>query len=339
MPSRGCSGRELAESEIWWNGPHFLKETNDKWPEDPQPTSKDDEHAYTEVIKNPAPITHSLAGVSLNDNHPIHLEKIIDHEKYSTKIKLLRVTAQVFRFVKKLRKQPCTTSPEISADELIEAEKSWIQSIQSTEFAKELECIRTGRTNLRVQQLGLFLDDDKIIRCEGRIDHATVPNSTKQPILLPPRHGFTKLIIRESHEIVHHDGIRETLNCVRGKYWVLRGRECVKGVVRRCVKCKKFEAKPFPTPKEAALPPSRVSEDPPFTNTPALTLLALYMPLTIKKWERSISVCSHAPLLELFTLNLFVVCQYRRFLQAFRRFVSRRGLPSRLITDNAFNNA
>ena len=93
------------------------KETNEKWPEDPQPTSKDDEHAYTEAIKNPAPITHSLAGVSLNDNHRIYIEEIIDHENYRTKMKLLRVTAQVFRFVKKFVKQPCTTSPELSADE------------------------------------------------------------------------------------------------------------------------------------------------------------------------------------------------------------------------------
>ena len=186
------------------------------------------------MIKNPAPITHSLAGVSLNDNHPIHVEKIIDHEKYSTKIKLLGVTAQVFRFVKKLGKQPCTTSPEISANELIEAEKSWIQSIQSTELYE-------------FNNLGCFSMTTRLFGAKGEL---TMLQS----------HA-------ESHEIVHHDGIRETLNCVRGKYWVLRGRECVKGVVRRCVKCKKFETKPFPTPKEAVLPLSPVSKDPPFTNT------------------------------------------------------------------------
>ena len=180
----------------------------------------------------------------------------------------------------------------------------------------------------------MFLDDDKIIRCEGRIDHATVPDSTKQPILLPSRHGFTKLIIRESHEIVHHDGIRETLNCVRGKYWVLRGRECVKGVVRRCVKCKKFEAKPFPTPKEAVLPPSRVSEDPPFTNTGIDFAGPLYA--TNNQEMGKVYIC-------LFTcastravhLELVRCLSVPSFLQAFRRFVSRRGLPSRLITDNA----
>ena len=90
-----------------------------------------------------------------------------------------------------------------------------------------------------------------------------MPADAKQPILL----HYTKLIIRDSHILVHHDGIRETLNCVRGKYWILRGRESVKRVVRCCVTCKRFEAKPFAAPKEPVLPSSRVSEDSPFTNT------------------------------------------------------------------------
>ena len=72
-----------------------------------------------------------------------------------------------------------------------------------------------------VNQLGMYIDDDYIIRCEGRINNSTLPDTAKQPILLPLKHGFTAMVIRESHKIVLHEGIRETLNCVRGKYWVL----------------------------------------------------------------------------------------------------------------------
>ena len=119
----------------------------------------------------------------------------------------------------------------------------------------------------RVKRLGFFLNDDNIIHCEGRISNSSVPDEAKQPILLPPKHESTKLIIRESHELVHHDGIRETLNCIRGRYWVLRGKESVKGVIRHCVTCKRFEAKPFASTKAPVLPSSRLSEEPPFTNT------------------------------------------------------------------------
>ena len=93
LPSRGCSGRELAEAETWWNGPKFLKESKDQWPVDPQPTSKDNDEAYNEVMKNPHPIVHSLSGISLNGS--VHIERILDPQRYSTKTKLLRVTALV----------------------------------------------------------------------------------------------------------------------------------------------------------------------------------------------------------------------------------------------------
>ena len=122
-------------------------------------------------------------------------------------------------------------STELNADEIIEAEKLWVRGIQTPAFAEEMECMRTARTNVRVKQLSLFFDDDQIIRCDVRTSNSTLPDDAKRPMLLPPKHQFTKLIIRECHELVHHDGIRETLNCVRGKYWVLRGRESVKGVI------------------------------------------------------------------------------------------------------------
>jgi hypothetical protein len=56
---------------------------------------------------------------------------------------------------------------EVNADELKESEKLWIRSIQSTDFAEEIECIHNGCMNSRVKQLGLFVDGDKIIRCDG----------------------------------------------------------------------------------------------------------------------------------------------------------------------------
>ena len=109
----------------------------------------------------------------------------------------------------------------------------------------------------------MFKDQEKIIRCRGRIDESSLSLSEKQPILLPSKLTLTStdLII-----LVHHNGIKETLNSIREKYWIIRGREAVKRMVRRCVICKKMEGKAFNTPKVAPLPPSRVSDSPPFTN-------------------------------------------------------------------------
>ena len=123
---------------------------------------------------------------------------------------MLRVTVIVFRFVRNLRKsQPRPKTFELLAEQLIEAEKMWIRCIQA-----EIRQLPIGGTNSMVQQLRLFIDADNIVRCEGRISQSTLPESAKHP--------FTELIIREKHEVVHHDGIKETLNCVKERYLILK---------------------------------------------------------------------------------------------------------------------
>ena len=332
LPSRGCSGPELARTENWLKGPEFLRKSKENWPRDPLPSSSDHNEAYNEMMKIPTPVVHSLSGISLHGF--LNIEEILDPQRYSTKLKLLRVTAFVIRFIRKCKRHHYTHSTDLTADELLEAERIWIRRIQSKAFADEIECLKGGRMSARVKQLGLYFDENNIIRCDGRISNSNVPDEAKRPILLPPKHEFTRLIIHESHELVHHNGVRDTLNCVRGKYWVLRGRESVKGVVRRCVTCKRFEAKPFAAAKTPPLPSSRVDDDPPFSNTGVDFAGPLYA--ATKQESEKVYIC-------LFTcastravhLELVPCLSVPLFLQAFRRFVARRGMPTRLITDNA----
>ena len=66
--------------------------------------------------------------------------------------------------------------------------------------------------------------------------------------MLPSRHRYTELLIRERHDHVHLSGVRETLNAVRETHWVLKGREGVKRVIRKCTICRRYEGKPFTAP-------------------------------------------------------------------------------------------
>ena len=75
-----------------------------------------------------------------------------------------------------------------------------------------------------------------------------------------------ELLIKDCHEKVFHNGIRDTLNLLRQKYWVLRGREKVKSIVRQCIVCKKIEGLPYKTVFCPDLPQFRVDQDPPFTH-------------------------------------------------------------------------
>ena len=116
----------------------------------------------------------------------------------------------------------------------------------------------------------------------------------------------------------------------------MRGREAVKREVRRCVICLKWEGKPYSTHAIPDLPEERVSQDPPFTNTGVDFAGPLYVQGLHSTDKTKVYVClftcasTRAVHLELIT-NL----SGSSFLQAFRRFSGRRGLPSVLISDNA----
>ena len=154
---------------------------------------------------------------------------------------------------------------------------------------------------------------------------------------MPTCNHFTELLIRDRHNQVFHDGIRETLNLIRETYWIRRGREAVKKVLRKCVVCKRFEGKALPTPPALQLPQDRVGDHPPFDVTGIDFAGPLYAsnPSSPKE-SNKVYIClftcgvNHAIHLES-TVDLTA----ESFLQAFRRFASRRGLPSKMISDNA----
>lgn len=189
----------------------------------------------------------------------------IDH--YSNITRLLRVTAYVVRFIKniKTKDQSERNLEDLRADELKEAEVLWVKSIQSSAFVDELSFLnrKQGMATppIRVTQFGLFLSEDQIVRCKGRIGNSSLQISTKFPILLPAKHAFVSLLVKRTHDRVRHSGINATLNAVRERFWILRGRETVKRILKHCVVCRRYDAVPCEPSK---LPSNRVSDDPPF---------------------------------------------------------------------------
>ena len=73
--------------------------------------------------------------------------------------------------------------------------------------------------------LGVFEDDMGVLRCGGRLKNAALPLDTRHPILLPPEHHITRLIINKAHLDVYHNGAQETLVQVRARFWITRGRQ------------------------------------------------------------------------------------------------------------------
>ena len=222
----------------------------------------------------------------------------------------------------------------LSAKERHLALHKWIKTCQALTYPDEtanLTCRSRTRLPL-VRQLRIFLDSDGFLRCGGRIHNAPLDDSAKFPFLLPPSHPLTKLIIHDAHVKQLHSGVNATVTALRQTFWITSIRQHVRKQLKHCVTCRKLEGTAYRAPDPAPL--LRVQEATPFSETG--------MDFTGPLYVRSESGITKS-YIYLFTcavtraVHLEVVSDLseKSFLQAFRRFSSRRSLPQHMISDNA----
>ena len=224
----------------------------------------------------------------------------------------------------------------LSVHERREAQRKWIQISQALTYANEITNLQS-RSSTRlplVRQLHLFLDADGFLHCGGRIHNAPLTELAKFPYLLPPSHPFTTLTVYETHRKQLHSGVNATVTALRQNFWITSIRQYVRKLLCCCVTCRKLEGTAFRPPDPASLPKLRVQEAAPFTVTGVDFTGPLYV--RSESGETKSYIC-------LFTcavtraVHLEVVSDLSEetFLQAFRRFSSRRSLPLHIIFDNA----
>ena len=224
LPLRGLSGEDLTCNKIWWNGPSFLQSMESEWPVGRCEESNDAISA--ELCKVTTEVSFTLLSVA-ND---AKINQLIDCQRFSNYLSLLRTTAFVLRFVQVCykRSKQNYSNTELSATELNKAKEYWIKSIQGQSFKEEITFLMKANKpmSIRVKQFGLFLDQG-ILKCYGRINNSTLTENSKCPILLTQRHPFIDLLIKHFHVLVKHSGVSDTLTTLRGKYWILKGRQAV----------------------------------------------------------------------------------------------------------------
>ena len=324
--TRGLSAAQLRSSTLWTCGPDWLLDRS-TWPTW-TPTSA--LHLQAESEDSPTPLVQQT-----EDSTPCSLS-IIDTSRYSNIYRLLAVTAYVFRFVHNLRKEQHRVSGPLLSSELVKARQHLIKGTQEMSYHEELSYLlkRQPKCPPLIRQLRLFLDNNKLIRCGGRIHNAPTTELAKFPVLLPANSSFTNLIIMDTHSKLHHGGVSITVTALRQVYWIPSIRQCVRKLLRRCVTCNKLKGKPFRAPDPPPLPKVRVTESPPFTVTGVDFSGALYV--KDREGETKVYIC-------IFTcavtraVHIEVVSDLtvQTFLLAFRRFSSRKSLPSIMISDNA----
>jgi len=210
-------------------------------------------------VDTPLPIVHECEKILFSQTPILTPSLGVNVKKFSELVPLLQVTVIALSFVKKMLKrnlfQPSTVSRPMAIAELF-----WVRSQQRQFYSDVLTALHDKKKHDLVCRLGLFLDEDSIIRCAHHLQNANVLHGEKFPILMSCKLYFTTLLIRYFHSLVCHQGTSYTLHSLRREYWIPQGRAAVSSVVCQCTQCKRFIAHPFPQPQDSQLPHVRLTE-------------------------------------------------------------------------------
>ena len=228
IASRGSKASDLVSSDLWWKGAPFLEKEERQWPNVPNcpiTGEKVTSEAEKELKVGDATKTSSFMTASSKVSQSV--SEVIQPETFSSFSRLIRVTALVLKFIHKV-KRSMETQLDLNMQERIAAEHLWYKEMQMKLDEKE-------KSSTVFEQLGVFKDADGVLRCKGRIQNCSLPYSAKFQSCYQGNSTSHNLVIRQSHEDVKHNGVKETLTEVRSKFWTIKGTQAVKDVPLKCV--------------------------------------------------------------------------------------------------------
>ncbi|XP_058840681.1 uncharacterized protein LOC131696154 [Topomyia yanbarensis] len=331
--SRGCSAPELLTSMRWWNGPSWANSCTEKWP---QQRLVNDAGGNIDLERRKPPITAASTSVS---------SSFIDEycSRFSSYSRMIRVTTYLLRYIKNLQLQrEKRITSWLTTDELKSAEYTLIRLVQQQCFSDEWKRLSKGEHVSGSSRLRWFHplipESDKVIRIGGRLGQSCQSYDFKHQILLPSSHALTRLLLLSYHHRLLHAAPQLMINTVRLRYWPLGGRNIARQIVHKCITCVRARPKLIQQ-FMAELPASRVIASRPFS----MVGVDFWGPVRIQPRHRrdaplkayvAVFVCFATKAVH---LELVVDLSTSKFLQAFRRFVARRGLCSDVYSDNGRN--
>ncbi|XP_017465319.1 PREDICTED: uncharacterized protein LOC108358465 [Rhagoletis zephyria] len=320
-------GQPMTESDArnrWFKGPTFLQLPESEWPKEVTPLTSTGCAAEEKKI---------LLLTSTTD------EYVINFTKFSSFLKLLRVTSWVLRFNFNARNR-IRRSGELKAFEITDSEVFVCCRVQEEVFPNELEELLSKQKVSKsspLYQLTPFLDIDGLIKVNGRIDAAyCLPLSARRPIIMPQRHHVTSLLVSYWHKKLHHQNDCLTINQIRQKFWVPHIRAVLTSVKKRCSVCIINTAKPS-APMMGQLPVDRLT---PYVRPFSYTGVDYCGPFFVtigrrreKRWVALFTCLTvraiHLEVAEDLSTDAFIIC--------IRNFINRRGTPVRMRSDNGTN--
>ncbi|XP_064215763.1 uncharacterized protein LOC103314804 [Tribolium castaneum] len=318
--SRGLTPAHLLNHPIWLTGPNWLFMDEQLWPINS--STNTDEPPLEEK-----PIVLVTFSRCVNP-----LRQLIDRS--SSYSKLRNAVVYVLRFLKLLPKGNLITLKDLETAEL-----TLVRLVQREHFASDLALLEQNKPcSPKIRSLCPFLKDG-VIRVGGRLSNSNLEYDQQHPFLLPKKDHLVDLLIDYFHQRNLHTGPHLTLSLLRQKFWILAARNVVRHRIRNCNYCFKF--RPRATfPCMADLPAPRITEAKPFLHSGVDYAGPFYITLTRRRGVKSqkaylcLFICLVTKALH---LEVASDLSTATFINAFKRFLSRRGPCSVLYSDCGTN--
>ena len=279
--SRGMTVEALLNNERLIQGPDFLKQPEEEWPQ--RPTDMGKISPNDPEVKKTAQAFASETSEQIKD----YISKTF--ERFSSWTRLKRVVVWILRYKGMLRRQSQLRKENkkinfqsgkgeivsLTVCKIRDAEEVIIKYVQHQSFKEDMQTLsrvteETQDKKIAVKKcsnickLDPFVENG-FIRIGGRLHNAPIKIDARHPIILPKKHHVVNLIIDYYHRASGHSGVEYTLPILRQGYWIISVRSIVRSTINKCFNCRRCQA-PVMQQKMASLPEDRITPSkPPFS--------------------------------------------------------------------------
>ncbi|KAL0870615.1 hypothetical protein ABMA27_005575 [Loxostege sticticalis] len=309
--SRGVSPSDLKNKSLWLNGPVFLMSENVKY-------------------EKPMELTTETEAVRV---HQTIVREEDLFEKFSKLRKLVRVVAYCRRFLEMKKPKPeRKRNNYLTTEEIQKALEVVIKRDQSIYFNEDIQAIKRNQAikSNPLKSLNPFIDEtNQLLKVGGRLEQSLLPPSSKHPIVMAKNSKLTALLIADAHLQTLHGGPQLTLNYLQNKYFIVGAKQLIKAHVRKCVQCLMGQ-----------LPAVRTTPARPFLRSGVDFAGPIQIRTTRGRGHKSykgyicLFVCMATKAVHVEAVSELTA---QGFLQAFKRFVARRGHCEDIWSDNGTN--
>ncbi|XP_075151664.1 uncharacterized protein LOC142225706 [Haematobia irritans] len=324
LGTRGCTASELSTNSLWWYGPEWLSKSAKFWPKSP-------------TFKEPV-----LERKLLNFHTDTQLDDILD--RFSSFNRALRVLCFVYRFVRKCKGEtdPNIQTEFITNEEILLVKYNLIRMAQLKYYSSEYRSLENKLpidAKSRLLPLNPTLDENKLLRVNGRLSNSDLSYNERHPIILPEKSRFCKLFIEFTHNMLLHSEHQVMLRAIRQEFYIIRLKSAIRKCIRNCVNCTIYKNR-IRNQIMSSLPSERCTFSLPFTHTgidfagPFELKTSKLRNAKLQKGYVAIFVCLSTRAVHLEVCSELTT---EAFLSTFNRFVGRRGFPKKVFSDNGTN--